>query len=303
MESLGEDYDCVNTIVSPRKFARALANAFVEQFGARGSPIAWKHHSGKHTEHVAQYVFHGPVAYVDDPHAYVSQGAGDFQRVLRAAFFKHSRYAPQREYRVLVWSDDEPDELTLDVEVTAELLAEVRAGTDDGRSGQETAGLYPLNSTQEAAGASRAATSPNDATSDQASSEIPEGTGDLFAASQPMSAHSTTKEATSTTREVQLQHHHSVPAGKSILVSSEMRSVTVVSSRYPFEEGHDATSELGLLPSARNARAHALHYLFHSLANETDYSKDMSAALFHAEKAASRLLLEFADPIEQIEWN
>ena len=302
MESLGYDYDCVNKIASPRKFARALASAFVEQFGARGSPTRWRHPSGNHTEHAAQYVFHGPVVYVDDPHAYVSQGAGDFERTLRAAFFKHSEYEAQREYRIVIWSDDEPDELTLDVEATAELLAEVRTGADNGLSGQEIAGQHPLNSTQEAAGDPRPATSPDDATSDQASSELPDGAVEQFAASQPIHAHSTTEESTSTTRDVQLQHHQTVPAGKIVQVSENMRSVTVETSRYPFEEGHDATSELFPPRSALNARAHALHYLFRSLAVEVDYSIDRSAALLHAEKAASRLLLEFVDPVEMIQW-
>ena len=303
MESLGSGYDCVNTIASPRKFARALADAFVDQFGARGSPARWSHPSGNHTEHAAQYVFHGPVVYVDDPHAYVSQGAGDFGRTLRAAFFKHSRYVAQREYRIVIWSDDEPDELTLDVEATAELLAEVRIGADDDRGGQETAGQHPLNRTQEAAGDPCPAASPDDANSDQASSEVPDGADGRFAASQPIHAHSTTNESTSTTRDVQLQHHQTFPAGKIVQVTQNMRTVAVETRRYPFEEGRDAASELGPLPSARNARANALHYLFRSLAIEADYSIDRSAALFHAEKAASRLLIEFVDPVEQIEWN
>ena len=69
MRSLGDDYDCINLIQNPKNFARALATAVVEQLGARGSPIKYRHPYGTATtEHHSQYVFHGPVAYVDDPH-------------------------------------------------------------------------------------------------------------------------------------------------------------------------------------------------------------------------------------------
>ena len=127
MQSLGDDYDCINLVRNPRTFARALAAAVAEQLGARGSRIKWKHpYGGVTTEHHSQFVFHGPVAYVDDPHDYVAQGANDFQRTLRAAFFKHSKYAPQREYRFVVWANTEPEELVVDLVATPEILARSR---------------------------------------------------------------------------------------------------------------------------------------------------------------------------------
>ena len=304
LESLGNDYDHVSTIASPRKFARALASAIVEQFGAQGSRITWRHPYGKRTtEHFSQYVFHGPVVYVEDPHAYVSQGANDFERTLRATFFKHSKYATQREYRFVIWADNEPDELTLDLQATAEILAELRSNTDDDRRGQDVAAQHPLGSGQGAVGAPFAAIVPDDDTEDQYCSVSPDIADETFAASQPMRALSTTDNATRTTRNVQLQRDEMMAAGKDTLVLDEMRTVTVEASRYSLKEGHDVTSELGLLPSARNARAYALHFLLHSLANENDYSKDLSAALFHAERVASRLLLAFVDPIERIVWD
>ena len=125
--SLGDDYDHVTTIPSPRKFARMLASAVVGQIGPTGTDLTYTHPFTKHkTQHSSASVFHGPVAYVDDPHAYVSGATNDFERMIRAVFFKHASFADQREYRFVVWSDEEPEESTLDLQATPELLAQVR---------------------------------------------------------------------------------------------------------------------------------------------------------------------------------
>ena len=126
--SLGEGYDHVTTIASQRKFARMLASAVVGQFGPTGQGLTFTHPFTKHeTKHPSIHVFHGLVAYVDDPHAYVSGATSDFERMLRAVFFKHTRYAYQREYRFVVWSNEEPEEPIMDLLVTPEILAAVRS--------------------------------------------------------------------------------------------------------------------------------------------------------------------------------
>ena len=304
MQSLGDDYDCVNIIRHPRKFARALAAAVAEQLGARGSPIECKHPYGSATtEHHSQYVFHGPVAYVDDPHDYVAQGANDFQRTLRAAFFKHSDYASQREYRFVVWADTEPDELVVDLVATPDILAEVEPDSGDGYSEQNIAREEVQSDTHSARSASAA---PNILIGiDQAKRpSIPvDFAEDTSPTSMPMRAVSTETETMNTSRDVQLVHHDIVPAGKIVQVSSKVHTVTVQTSRYPLKGNHSFRTELSIVPSARNARAHALHYLFHNLANENDFSKALTAALFHAERVASRLLLVFVDPIDRIRWS
>ena len=122
-------------------------------------------------------------------------------------------------------------------------------------------------------------------------------------ASMPIRAVSTERETTSTSRNVQLVHNDYVPAGKITQVSSNVHTVTVQTSRYPLKGNDSFATELNTGPSARNARAHALHYLFRNLANENDFSKDLTAALFHAERVASRLLLVFVDPIDRIRWS
>ena len=126
--SLGDDYDHVTTIASPRRFARVLASAVVGQFGPTGQGLTFTHPFTRHqTEHSSIHVFHGPVAYVDDPHSYVSGANSEFERMLRAVFFKHTKYARQREYRFVVWSDEEPEEPRLCLQATPEILAAVRS--------------------------------------------------------------------------------------------------------------------------------------------------------------------------------
>ena len=304
MQSLGDDYDCVNMIRNPRKFARALAAAVAEQLGARGSTIECKHPYGSATtEHHSQYVFHGPVAYVDDPHDYVAQGANDFQRTLRAAFFKHSKYAPQREYRFVVWANTEPEELVVDLVATPEILAEVEPASGDGRSEQDTAGQEAPSDTHNARSTSAAPYAPIGIDEAERPSIPVDFAEDTSPASMPMRAASTETETTNTSRNVQLVHHDYVPAGKIVQVLSKVHTVTVNTPRYPLKGNHSFATELSIVPSARNARAHALHYLFHNLANESDFSKDLTAALFHAERVASRLLLVFVDPIDRIRWS
>ncbi len=127
LQSLGDDYDCVTTIKSPRTFARHLAMMVAQQIGSLGSLATYTHPFTKHqTEHPTVSVFHGAVAYVDDPHIYVSGAANDFERMLRAVFFKHARYADQREYRFVVWSETEPEDVVVDLQSTPELLSRVR---------------------------------------------------------------------------------------------------------------------------------------------------------------------------------
>lgn len=127
LRSLDEGYDCVTTIESPRAFAHQLAMAAARQLGPRGSTGTYTHPFTKHqTEHPTMNVFHGPVAYVDDPHAYVSGAESDFERMVRAVFFKHMKYADQREYRFVVWTAEEPEQEIVDLDATPELLSLVR---------------------------------------------------------------------------------------------------------------------------------------------------------------------------------
>lgn len=123
-ESLMPEYDHVTTIQSPRDFARALAKMVASQLGPLGRGATLTHPLSKQpTKHPSQSVFHGPVAYVDDPYSYVEQAANPFETMLRSVFFKHARFRDQREYRFFVWTESEPEALTIDLEVSPEMLA------------------------------------------------------------------------------------------------------------------------------------------------------------------------------------
>ncbi len=122
-DSLDAAYDHVTTIQSPRDFARALARMVVSQLGPRGGPVTYTHPLSKQkTIHPGQSVFHGPVAYVDDPYAYVASAANPFEVMLRSAFFKHTRFRNQREYRFVVWCENEPDDPIVYLAVSRDML-------------------------------------------------------------------------------------------------------------------------------------------------------------------------------------
>ena len=111
VDSLDPQYDHVTTIQSPSDFARALARMVASQLAPRGGPVTYTHaFSKQETIHAGQTVFHGPVAYVDEPYAYVASAADPFEVMLRSAFFKHTRFRDQREYRFVVWCNNEPDD-------------------------------------------------------------------------------------------------------------------------------------------------------------------------------------------------
>ena len=123
-ESLNPEYHHVTTIKGPSDFARALAKMVASQLGPLGAEVPYTHPLSKQrTMHPSQTVFHGPVAYVDDPYTYVEAATNPFELMLRSVFFKHARFRDQREYRFVVWTEAEPAELTIDLEVSPDMLA------------------------------------------------------------------------------------------------------------------------------------------------------------------------------------
>lgn len=122
-QSLDPSYDFITTIRSPRAFARALAVMVADQIGPQGDLNAKWTQAGLVTYHPSQWVFHGPVIYIDDPYEYVSGAADTIDRALRATFSKNKTYETQREYRFFIWAHQEPSELTIDLEVSQEMMA------------------------------------------------------------------------------------------------------------------------------------------------------------------------------------
>ena len=78
-KSLDPSYDFITTIRSPRSFARALAVMVADQIGPQGDPNAKWTQSGLVTYHPSQWVFYGPVVYVDDAYGYVSEATGRYR--------------------------------------------------------------------------------------------------------------------------------------------------------------------------------------------------------------------------------
>ena len=123
LESLDSDYDHATTIHNPRAFARALATMVARQLGPRGAEATYTHPSKHKTVHPFQAVWHGPVAYVDDPHSYIEDTDDPLEHMVRSVFFKHRSHENQREYRFVVCTEREPEQRTIDLEVSTDMLA------------------------------------------------------------------------------------------------------------------------------------------------------------------------------------
>ena len=155
-DSLDPAYDHVTTIQSPRDFARALARMVASQLGPRGGPVTYTHgFSKQETIHPSQSVFHGPVAYVDDPYAYLARAANPYERMLRSAFFKHTRFRDQREYRFVVRCENEPSDLIVYLAVSQEMrgtlaMAEEQPGSPPFESDDSSSASSALADSEDA---------------------------------------------------------------------------------------------------------------------------------------------------------
>ena len=74
------------------------------------------------TAHKSQTVYHGPVAYLDDPYRRLESASSELELALLLVFLKETACRAQREYRFAVWAEDEPAEDTLDLGVSAALV-------------------------------------------------------------------------------------------------------------------------------------------------------------------------------------
>ena len=125
--TLESDYDHVSYIHSPRDFARALAAMAADQVGPQGNPSPMTHtfNGGQtlRTTHKSQFIFHGPVIYVDDVYTLVDEPQSPEERMLLHLFVKESRFRHQREYRFVVWTESEPANETQLLDATPALIA------------------------------------------------------------------------------------------------------------------------------------------------------------------------------------
>ena len=78
------------------------------------------------TAHKSQTVYHGPVVYADDPFRRLEQASSDLELLLLLVFLKDAAYRGQREYRFVVWAEEEPREDRLDLPISLALLEAVQ---------------------------------------------------------------------------------------------------------------------------------------------------------------------------------
>ncbi len=109
----------------PREFARAIGAMAAEQAGPRGRIVLLRNTVEGRTScsaHKSQAVYHGPVAYLDDPHRRLESASSPLELALLLVFLKPAAHRDRREYRFLVWAEDEPAEHVLDLDVSPALL-------------------------------------------------------------------------------------------------------------------------------------------------------------------------------------
>ena len=114
--TLEAGYNHVSHIHRPREFARALATMVAEQLGAHGKPAVLPHSFEEEptlrTRHGVQWLFHGPVIYVDDVYGLINAATTKHELMLLPLFAKESTHQAQREYRFVIWAESEPSAKT-----------------------------------------------------------------------------------------------------------------------------------------------------------------------------------------------
>ena len=121
--------DAVSPIRRPRAFARALGAMAAEQARPRGRIVLLRSAVEGRTfsaAHKSQTVYHGPVAYLDDPCRRLENASSELELALLLVFLKDAARRAQREYRFLVWAEDEPAENVLDLDVSPALVDAMR---------------------------------------------------------------------------------------------------------------------------------------------------------------------------------
>ena len=117
--------DAFFLIRRPRAFARALGAMVAEQAGLRGRIVLLRNTVEGQvfcTAHKSQTVYHGPIVYLDGPVRRLESASSDLELALLLVFLKRARHCAQREYRFLVWAEDDPPEDILDLDASRALV-------------------------------------------------------------------------------------------------------------------------------------------------------------------------------------
>ena len=137
-EAMPAGYDAVSPIRRPRAFARALGSMAAEQAGPRGRTVLVRstvHGQEFSTAHRSQTVYHGPVVYSDDPYRRLERASSDLELLLLLLFLKDVAYCRHREYRFVVWAEEEPRESSLDLSISSALIEAMQTPPRDPHGG------------------------------------------------------------------------------------------------------------------------------------------------------------------------
>ena len=124
-DSLEPEYRHVDYICRPSQFAWSLGLMVVDQLGPRGvDQISTDSFGDEVTESRtrSQLIVHGPVIYVADPLRTINSARTDAERALLPIFTKHRRFAGQREYRFVIWAEEEPAECVVDLKISCAMF-------------------------------------------------------------------------------------------------------------------------------------------------------------------------------------
>ena len=134
-QSLPPGYNHTTRIYRPREFARSLGLMVVDQLGPRGQDSETTHsftgRETRTTHHKQQVVVHGPVVYVEDPYEIFNGDPPMNDLIFHMLFLKGLEYRDQREYRFVVWTEEPPEEETVDLEVSMAMLGALREDPAD----------------------------------------------------------------------------------------------------------------------------------------------------------------------------
>ena len=145
--TLEDSYNHVSDIRRPREFARALATMAAEQLGPQGQPAVLTHSFEEEptlrTRHGVQWLFHGPVIYVDDVYGLINTAITKHELMLLPLFAKERTYKAQREYRFAILTQSEPSAETTLLKATPAMIGAMNE--DSGRRGLQVMPVVELS--------------------------------------------------------------------------------------------------------------------------------------------------------------
>ena len=133
-KSLEAEYDHVDHIYRPSQFAWSLGLMVVEQLGPRGRDQIHTDSYGDQsveTRSRGQLIVHGPVIYVADPFRVIDSARTDLERTLLPIFLKRPRFAGHREYRFVIWTEEEPPERVVDLKISCAMWGALNNGRSE----------------------------------------------------------------------------------------------------------------------------------------------------------------------------